>query len=271
MSNDKVMDKLRKLIAMQKSAHDIGNVEEAAAFADKIQEVLDRHKIGMDEVEWAAREEAEPIDWESVGSNDPDFKYSKRRIAWQWRLGVAIARCNACKCIIKGGRNAGNAMSFVGRTSDRQLCKVLFIYMINLAYDLNEACAKADTGEQRFKYMNALEPWQDFDLSAFRKHMKLFKVAWFVGFSEAVCERLAARVAAMENTAGSAMVHIRKDLLAVKQYLVGKTSHARSVGKDGDSYNDDGYKRGRSTGEAVNLTPHVFHKDASRGTRLLGS
>jgi hypothetical protein len=40
-----VIDTLRKLIAHQKSAEQIGNTEEASAFAQKVQELLVKHQL----------------------------------------------------------------------------------------------------------------------------------------------------------------------------------------------------------------------------------
>ena len=49
--NNPIIEKLRKLIAHEKSARSIGNIHEAEAFASRIQTLLDEHKLSMGEVE----------------------------------------------------------------------------------------------------------------------------------------------------------------------------------------------------------------------------
>lgn len=46
-----IIEKLRKLIAMEQSARSIGSLAEAEAFASKVQELLSKHKLEMSEIE----------------------------------------------------------------------------------------------------------------------------------------------------------------------------------------------------------------------------
>lgn len=265
-----VVELLRKLISHEKSARDIGSIQEAEAFAGKIQELLDLHKLGMSDVEWDTREQEEPIDWEAVGEHDPDFKHSKTRKEWQTRIAACIAACNGCKLVL-GHRKEGNSVSFVGRTSDRELCKIMFIYMLNLAYDLNALCAEQDKGEQKFKYVLGLKPWQDFDINAFRTHMREFKRSWFAGFSVSVSNRLMEQRTRMKQAAvvSGAMVHINRDAIAIRDYLRGQTQKTRQKGQRDSTLNTDGYNRGKQTGSAVNLSPNNFGDSRGGTSRLL--
>jgi hypothetical protein len=270
---NKILERLRLLIAHEKSARTIGSIHEAEAFASKIQAMLDEHKLGMDEVQWTERETQEPIAWQHVNKEDPDFRYSDRRREWQTSLAAAIAKCNGCRAILQNG--GGNQLFFVGRTSDRELCKVLFLYLMDLAYDLNELCVKQDKGEQKFKYVNQLQPWQDYDINAFNTWMRRYKSAWFEGFSDAVCERFHDQYRKMRKQAEdaasngcTALIHINNDLIEVNKSLRGKVNQTSS-GRRGDTRIRDGYERGRRSGESVNLSPKTFSGTTGRTSRLL--
>lgn len=274
MIREKVIDLVRKLITHEKSARSIGNIKEAEAFADRIQKILDSHKLGMSEIDWTEREQGEPIAWEHVSSKDPDFHYLGKRRYWQIRLAKAIALCNTCTVILHRGH--GNQLFFVGRTSDRELCKVLFLYLLNLAYDLNERCVQQDRGEQKFKYVCTLKPWQDYDINAFNTWMRRYKASWFAGYSEAVSERFneryreSRRQAEKQAAEGneSAIVHVEKDRIAIREHLKGKTSPT-STGRQDDTRSRDGYERGKRSGKAVNLSPNNFAGTTGRTSRLL--
>lgn len=272
MVKESILERLRKLITHEKSCRVIGSIKEADAFAARIQQMLNEHKLVMDEVAWTERDE-EPIAWGHVGKTDEGFNYSAKRREWQVFLAKAIAKANSCRLVLHNG--GGNQLYFVGRTSDRELCKVLFLYLMDLAYDLNELCVAQDRGEQKFKYVNQLRPWQDYDINAFNTWMRQYKSAWFEGYSEALCDRFndlyrqmmeQARKAAESGC--TAIVHISNDIQAVDESLKGKT-HRVGAGRRGDRRIEDGYARGRRTGQSINLSPNTFGNTTGRTSRLL--
>lgn len=77
-----IIEKLRKLIAMEQSARSIGSLAEAEAFASKVQELLSKHKLEMSEIELDEQEESDPIDWEEVRTDEAGFKTKRGRAAW---------------------------------------------------------------------------------------------------------------------------------------------------------------------------------------------
>lgn len=271
-----ILERIKKLMAMEKSARSIGSIKEAEAFAAKVQAMMDEYKLGMSDAAFAEREQTEPIAWQWVGQTDSDFPYRDSRRQWQVRLGQAIAYVNGCHACLASGRS--NGIAFIGRTSDREYCKVLFIYLSSLAEDLVDTCARQDEGQIKFDYMANLKPWQDWDINEFRKIMRNWKASWFEGFSQAVCMRLYDRHADMRKRAreennGLAMVHIEKDKEALKKYVktqrLRNTSAGRGV-RDGQM-DSRGFHRGKSTGQAVNLSPNTFGGTNGRTSRLLGN
>lgn len=269
-----ILERIKKLMAHEQSARTIGSIKEAEAFAAKVQAMMDEYKLGMSDVEFAEREQTEPIAWQWVGQTDSDFPYRDSRRQWQVRLGQSIAYVNGCHACLASGRS--NGIAFIGRTSDREYCKVLFIYLSRLAEDLVDTCARQDEGQIKFEYMHNLKPWQDWDINEFRKIMRNWKASWFEGFSQAVCMRLYDRHAKMRERArdennGMAMVHIQKDKEALKKYV--KAQHLRntSAGRSvrAGQMDSRGYARGRNSGQAVNLSPNTFAGTTGRTGRLL--
>lgn len=270
---DPIIDKLRKLIAHEKSARTIGNLKEAEAFAARIQDILTAHKLGMDEVAYAEREASEPIDWLRCNSEEVEGNGKRVKVYWQVELAKAIAYVNSSQMVHSGG-SSGSAFFFVGRTSDRELCKALWIYLVELGNELCETAASEDRGEQYFYFRDTKNhakalPWYPV---AFRAWMKDYRKAWRVGFADAICKRLYDNYAKAMKKAegGTAIIHIKKDALAVEAFLKKKTTRAAQPQRSGD--NKDAYKRGASTGNAIALTPNRFKPtNSGRTIGLLGA
>jgi hypothetical protein len=277
MASNPIIEKLRKLITHQKSAEEIGNIHEAEAFAAKIQDLLTAHKLEMSEVDFQAREEGEPIDWEKVDGNELDCAGNKVKVYWRVTLARAIAKVNSCQ-IVNNTRSRGRSFFFVGRTSDRQLAKILYVYLVELGEEICTKAAKQDREVQSLKFNvrnnisdYSVPPWAQ---AGFRAWMKHYRESWKVGFGEAVAKRLIDRyeetLKAQAAVSANAIVHIKRDALAVTDFLKGKTQKGRGR-LTGDNSNADGYARGQQTGNAVNLSPRTFNGATGRTSRLLGA
>ena len=114
----------------------------------------------------------------------------------------------------------------------------------------------------------------DSQLRALLERASQVGVAQIRAIGDAVSKRLNdqydATMAAQEAAGSGAIIHIKRDALAVREFLRGKiyVNRGRLHGSQG---NEDGYGRGHSTGSAVALTPRVFHNASGRASRLLGS
>lgn len=89
---DKVIDKVQKLHAHAESAKKIGNEAEAQAFAAKVQELLTQYKLSMSDVEFARRDDEDPIDQAEVNLTKHGFRTKQVRIEWQEMLAAVIGR-----------------------------------------------------------------------------------------------------------------------------------------------------------------------------------
>jgi len=268
-SNSPIIEKLRKLMAHEQSARAIDSLLEAEAFAEKIQNLLTEYKLSMTEIEFDAREEGEPIDWENVSGDEINVGGKKIRQYWRMKLANGIAEVNSCQAIGRGARS--NSFAFVGRTTDRELCKVLYLYMVELGEELVKRCAKDEREVQKLKFNREVQKLKfyltkgimaydvpDWANAAFNAWMKDFRESWKSGFADAIYKRLKDRYeqALRDATGQNAIIHIKKDALAVEDFLKGKIRMGRSPGKASGS--DDGYSKGKATGNTVNLNSNAL-------------
>lgn len=267
--NKALMDKLRKLIAHEKSAREIGSLAEAEAFASKIQELMDEYKIGMSDVEFADREATEPIDFSDYSGPKGWKGGSGRRQYWTMSLARAIANANECQVVC----GHGNRFCFVGRTSNREFCVVLFQYFFELGGELCEkACERNKNDEYELfneQYDSYGEEWDGArKASKFRHWMKDYNKSWKAGFADAISTRLSIaqqkRDAAATKT--GTIIHLRKDVLAVKSFMDDQEGFHK-VHTGNRVVRADGYETGKRTGNSVNMTPHRLKP--SRSSRLL--
>jgi len=275
MAFNQILEKLKKLIAHEQSARTIGNIHEAEAFASKIQDLLTTHKLSMSEVDFQAREDGEPIDWEPVLS-----EYGKKstglKAYWRLTLARAIAKVNSCE-IVNRSRSGGRSFYFIGRTSDRELAKVLYLHLVDLGEDICAKASREDREVQSLKF-NVKHGISDYSVPTWAKvsfaaHMKSYRESWKIGFGEAVAKRLIDRyeetLKAQAQVSANAIIHIKKDALAIQEYLKGPVRQGHSRTQKDDS-NADGYARGQKTGNSVNLSPNRFNGTTGRTARLLG-
>lgn len=284
-----IIEKLRKLIMHEQSARTIGNVAEAEAFASKIQDLLTAHKLGMSDVEFDARDANEPVGYERVDYTEIRGAGHQMKVFWILELAGAVARVNGCESLVmmphRRARSA-RSIAFVGRTSDRELAKIVFIYLAELCEELAAKSTKEERDEQAVQFLERnnlpIPFWIDreqrtaatiippYAKSVFRKWMANYTESWKTGFSSAVSKRLDARYSETlaASGKGGALVHIKKDALAVKEFLSGENVRQAPVRTSSTA---DGYEAGQSMGESVNLSPNRFDGAKGRASRLLGS
>lgn len=123
---NKLLDKLKKLIAHEESARAIGNIAEAEAFADKIQQLLDTKNLSMSDVEVHAEQSSE-IDCDVVSSEAGKFE------EWQKVLSQGICEINGCTSLI-----SPLGFLFIGRKTDREIAVSLYRYFEKLGFELGE-------------------------------------------------------------------------------------------------------------------------------------
>lgn len=219
MLPEKALDLLRKLVKHQQSAAGMGSVHEAEAFANRIQVLLNEYKLSMTDVEFAEREASEPFGAVPVIKG---FPIAAQRTRWQTMLANGIAKANECEVVWDG--NGSNRLFFIGRTSNREMAKELYVYFMNLADTLSEVCADNEKGQIKFDYINSLPPNMDWDVNSFNYIMRGWRAAWYEGFGRALAIRFFEKYAEMMAQATiatnqTAIVHLRKDEVEIEKYM----------------------------------------------------
>lgn len=254
-----IINKLAKMLRHQESAREIGSIAEAEAFATRIQELLDKHKLGMSDIQFVEQGAAEPIDEERVSADKLGVKYESKRIEWQEDLACAIARANDCETLIS---NHSNSAFFVGRKSDRETCITLLRYFIGLIVEMSEKAAAEAKDNERQSLKQKLGRW--YSGAELRWRMCDFRRSYCAGASDAIQRRLyeqlrkrEKQLKKQENTS-PALIHLRNTKEAISQFLEDKFKD-RKPSRAKENIDDqtghwDAYAEGQKAGESIALT-----------------
>lgn len=126
-----IIEKLKKLIAHEQSAHEIGNQDEAKAFAETIQKLLDKYNLSRSDIE-VDSEQQSPIGYETIV---PVGAF----LDWQEILIDTISGLNGC-CTLLNKSPFG--LIIIGRQSDREIVISLYRYFEQLCLELGEKFVK---------------------------------------------------------------------------------------------------------------------------------
>lgn len=243
-----IVDKLQKLITMERGTREIGNIAEAEAFSAKIQTLLTEHKLTMSDIEFEAQDRVDPIGEEEVrfeGSNTP---------TWQVYLSQCVARNFFSRVL---GFSRANRHTFVGRDSDRKAAAEMFRYLVGLGISLARKEGEA--------YMNSarIQEWatgvrgaiSKSDLSkVLRKTNRDFEASFLVGFSAALGKRLDATRRDLEATASTHSTGlIRRDQIAIDMFVQDRFETKKQRKRSPKAPSNSGLASGFAHGSAVSL------------------
>lgn len=228
MSTDKIIDKIRKLLALSQS----NNPNESAAAAAMAAQLMQQHNLEEAQLRVEQDAPAEPIADEVVHS-------AKHRVPWQGRLASGLAKSLGCHMFWLGGD-----VKVFGRLSDTRTVTYMFQFLTKEINRLADAAvARGDMPNPAHYGASSLRTWKN----AFR-----------FGAALAIYERLVAqRKAYVQETAANvsgcqALALVRKDSEELdsaykafsSNFVKGKPVYIRSV---------DGYHAGQRAGENVSL------------------
>lgn len=165
-----ILAKLAKINELQKGATTEG---EALTAAKLLQQLLVKHKLEMSDIEAVELNRDEPVEKEYLEGSEYGFRMQKR-VAWAENLAGIVARAHFCRIMVVTG---SNTIVFVGRKSDRDVAKRIFIYLAAAARQLveDEARNYSRTFTQKFD-------WEKPDVRG-------FKNSFFTGFANKIEER----------------------------------------------------------------------------------
>lgn len=246
MSNEKIVDRIKKLIALSTSS----NENEAAVAAAKAQELLAQYNLDLDEVMRDGRKEFITTKTEVMDT-----------YAYLRGLGMAVARAHFCRyyfavvpCISKSGNLYNRERHcFVGLRHNAEVALLMFEYLQTTVFRLARESAKkkaADTGEN-------------------------FSWSYVTGFQNGACYRLAQRLHAMVPTAeqvleapkGSnlpALLSLHQQAQAeVDDYVSKSLALVKKKPRD-LSYDSQGLRDGNEAGKTISLNTQVGNSKQRR-------
>lgn len=239
--NEKVLDRLRKMMAHRDSAEAIGSQQEAEAFAARIQYLLNKHKLEEDDVnehdEEKRRIKSTPADFAEAGM--PKAKQA-RRVWWTETLGRVVADNYMCRMLVDQG---SNTLYFAGRPVDREVAVFVYITL---------ARAAMKTADRLHKARELVRHLTDEPIN-----LRGFRESFYEGFVDGIRERLAAMKKEFtgENP-GFALVLVRSDE-ELSKWMDLNSSKALGRPAGGNGNNDLGYAAGKQYAKDVPLQTGV--------------
>jgi hypothetical protein len=231
--NERIIDKIRKLIRHEESARKCSTPEEAAAFAARIQRLLFSHKIKMSDIDLGDSEESDAGLGEERVATGRGFRYGRgARVRTEDNILMsAVAEAHFCEAIIL---RDSNVIFIIGGEADRAVTAAMFRFLCSTM-----------TQQSRLAKMRAQK---------FRLSVRRFDSYFAAGFVTAVRRRYK-EMRAVNDCA----VLIRSDQL-VKAYVNEKyqPNPAPKTRKHKGRINRNGYFAGVAAGHQVDLGTNVL-------------
>jgi len=227
-SQEKMLERVRRLLRLAEGA---SNANEAAAAAAAAQKLIEMHRL--DQAMLDIRDDRQPVE-EPVERDPSPLDRSKTRVLWKGILANSIAAVNNCKAI--GAARGGN-IEIIGTASN--IATVRYLY----AYFVRQVDVMAD---------------------GYAGYGRAWIHAWRAGCAETIAVRLRDAQAKLREDmlaqhagGGSALalVHagiarVDAEMSAVTRYMGGIPTQKIKAGKISAA---DGFVRGRLDGYAVNI------------------
>jgi len=248
---EKVVDKIRKLYAKAESCKEIGNQEEAEAFAAMVNKLLIKHNLDMAVVEWSQRNEEDPIEKVWVDFKAYGLKTKRQRQQWSEMLGEIIAKAHFCKYMVMG---RSNKICFIGHKSNRQVVEYLFVTMCRLA--------------QRMGKKAYADYWKDSKVQGKISFRPGFKSAWLHGFIKGLNLRFKKERKAVDVPSNTtALVRLNQILTVVDEWIKKNTETKKASSLNQFRYNSEGFSRGEKAAHEISLKANALREGSSQGQR----
>jgi hypothetical protein len=229
--DERLLDKLRKLVAHEESARKIDSIAEAEAFAAKIQLLLFEHKLSMSDVQAKEVNKTASLISEDGFVVDRLGGYGNFPKRWPYfvQLATGIAKAHFCGCMIS---QWAKRIYFVGREEDRQVAIEMFRYLAILGIELGSKSWRVYDGYD--------ERW------AFLK-------SFYLGYVVAICSRYTRQAQSILDSDCRAIVLVRTSQDEIQDYMRERTVKSKR-GHHLSNSSLDGYYSGRKAGDSVALT-----------------
>ena len=259
MEDEKIKAKIEKLLKHQASAADIGNLEEAATFAAKAQDLMAKYNI--ENFELKEETAADSIDSELIILNDI-HNWSKSHGKWMQNMYGAVSRANFCKIIISD-RTAYPLDSEGHPDYTKRNYKAHRIYVLGDPMNIEMVRYIADSLISRLKYLQG-KAWKEY-----QGHEKKgqFRRGYFEGAVAAIQEKLWEQQRHNKEQYTGMTGLIKLTDVAINEKIseqFGKLGKSRG----GGSSSMGGRIKGQQDGSKLNINKGVGKGDGGASRRL---
>lgn len=246
---EQIKDKLRKLIAKEASARDIGNLAEAEAFAAKIQQLMIEYELEMDDLAGGASQRVYNVGQERFDTSSLTGSHESN---WVAILYCYCGKSSFCKVVLSPmrGEKAPLWITIYGDPTNREL---LHFMVAQLVVKLKEVARIA------FKKYKEYDDGQDKRNTYFR--------GFYRGACVGVRDKLTAELKKEEDARPQVHGLVLNKMAAVQKYLEDNGIRFGRAGQTRTS-SSSGYQDGYSAGRSVNINKGV--KGGSTTSKYLG-
>lgn len=259
---EEIKDKLRKLIAKEESARDLGNQAEAEAFASKVQQLLLQYELDLGDIKSQTAETIEireerftvfaksKISLEMLLNPQSGYKLVdltvKNESNWIRDLYGIIAHTNFCEILAHG--KDPFVVILIGSDMNREMVHYMVLQLVSKMRNLARKSFSTYEGPDK---------------------RNTFIRSFLRGCNEGIQTRLMLdRLAADKNQPQVHALIVQKDRM-VNDYLSNTYGGKLGRGKASSKLSSrDGFNRGMETGRTINTKTEL---KTSGGTKLLGA
>jgi len=267
-----ILIKIQKLSAKAESAHELGNIAEAAAFSAKVSEMLTIHNLAMADLEVEEQSDV-------IGEKNDDLGVSKSMGRWTVSLLTTLCEFNFCHSIYhtstKGYRynrrgrriaikDKNMSVTLVGRPENVEVVK--YLYSV-LKLQFENMSAKAwkvylkelrSAGFLKHYSKDSIEykkPWNSFrGVSNRQKYITSFLLGAVLG----VHQKLTEQQVAAEKTHGNKITDlVIVNDAAVQSWVDDKFPKLGSMINRSRKIDGDAYGKGQSAGRNASMAKGV--------------
>lgn len=243
MDENKMIDKIKKLLAKSDSAKELGNTAEAETYAMKVQELLIQHNLEMADLK---EEEKSEIIMEVMDLKDI-FNIGKSEGPWITQLIGTLAMYNLCRIIIIG-RMSGNKIYIFGEEHNIEVVKYMHDQIVTKVKKLS------------------LKAWSEYrGMEKRNTFLRGYKSGVVIGITSKLREQQANQMNQYEGMTGLVKVNDHKLNDRINMEFGGGLGTAKNRRLSGQ----DGSNRGFQDGKNMNLSKGIG-RSSGNSQKLIG-
>lgn len=252
MTDEKIIDKLKKLKAMADGAGKVGNEAEAQAFAAMVQTLLAKHKLDASDIEWEQQQLEELV---KIVADPTDHRTKIQE--WEVFLAQAVAKASSCRPLVSTTSPKSKTIFriwFYGTRTDATAAQEAYLYLLKAAKHLAER-----------EYVTYFYKCKDEgDVTRARG----YKGSWLLGFVSRLTTRYKEnQQVIISAAAGTALIRLSQSLVRVDEAIKDNFKGKVVVTDVPDIKNLNGFKHGQAAANRVTLAndPRAAERQVGRG------